>query len=333
MPATRQPETVRIGVLGAARITGLALLSPARKITGISVDAIAARDPGRAQAYARRHGIPRVNVTYEELLADPLLDAVYVPLPASLHGTWSIAALKAGKHVLVEKPFTANTGEAQQLADAAGGRILMEAFHSLYHPLVAQVREVLDSGELGTVASAASWNYAPIPPGRDIRWNAALGGGALMDVGCYPVRMLQHLFGYDATVLDATASSRNNVDAVMRATLKLPGDVAGTVAASMWSRQLLGSGLTITGSRGQLRVSWPFHPQLGSRLRIHSDRSRTVRALPGSSYAFQLIAFRDAIASGTPVASGPEQSIRMMRVIDDIYLAAGMAPRQSSSPT
>jgi predicted dehydrogenase len=99
----------------------------------------------------------------------------------------------------------------------------------------------------------------------------------------------------------------------------------------MWSRRLLGSGLTITGSRGQLHVTWPFHPQLGGRIRIRSDRSRTVRALPGSSYTFQLTAFRNAIETGAPTASGPDPSIRMMRVIDDIYVAAGMAPRQPLS--
>ena len=324
-------STVRIGVLGAARITGLGLLAPARKVHGVRVDSIAARDFDRARSYAARHGIPRVHATYQDLIDDPSIDAVYVPLPAALHGTWTIAALEAGKHVLVEKPFTANAAEAQRVADAAGGRVLMEAFHSLYHPLVGQVREVLDSGELGTVTSAAAWNYAPIPPGRDIRWNVALGGGALMDVGCYPVRMLQHLFGYDATVLGARASSSNDVDSVMRATLRLPGDVAATVSASMWSRRLLGSGMTITGSRGRLRVTWPFHPQVGARIRIRADRSRTVRAIPGSSYAFQLTAFRDAIATGAPLASGPDQSIRMMRVLDDIYLAAGMAPRQPLS--
>jgi predicted dehydrogenase len=320
--------SVRIGVLGAARITRLALISPARKIERVSVDAVAARNPDRAHAYAARHGIQRVHSTYEELLADPAIDAVYVPLPPALHGAWSIAALEAGKHVLVEKPFTSNAFDAQRVADSAGDRVLMEAFHPLYHPLVGQVREVLDSGELGTVTHATGWHFAPIAPGRDIRWNAELGGGALMDLGCYPVRMLQHLFGYDATVLEASASMRNGVDATMTATLGLPGGVTATVAASLWSRRLLGSGLTIIGSQGHLRVGWPFLPQLGGRIRIRSGRSRTVRALPGSSYGLQLIAFRDAIESGAPLASVPDQSIHMMRVIDDIYLAAGMAPRQ-----
>jgi predicted dehydrogenase len=119
----------------------------------------------------------------------------------------------------------------------------------------------------------------------------------------------------------------------MRATLRLPGEVAGTVSASMWSRRLLGSGVTITGSRGKMRVSWPFHPQLGARIRIRAERSRAVRAHPGSSYAFQLAAFRDAIRAGAPLASAPEQSIQMMRTLDDVYLSAGMAPRQPLSLT
>ena len=131
--------------------------SPAgARVPDVSVDAIAARDPQRAAAAATKHGIAKVHGRYDELLADPDLDAVYIPLPAALHGQWTIAALNAGKHVLVEKPFTANADEARAVADAAAQAdlVVMEAFHTLFHPVVDQLRGILQGGELGALQSA-----------------------------------------------------------------------------------------------------------------------------------------------------------------------------------
>jgi predicted dehydrogenase len=130
---------LRIGVLGAARIAPNALLKPAREVPEVTVAAVAARDPARARAFARKHGVARVHDSYAELVADPDLDAVYVPLPNSGHAEWTLAALAAGRHVLCEKPLTANAGEARAVADAAAasGLVVMEAFHYRYHPLTA----------------------------------------------------------------------------------------------------------------------------------------------------------------------------------------------------
>src|SRR3712207_2362263 len=115
-------DAVRIGVLGAARIVRMALLGPSRRVAGVEVVALAARDPARAAAYAERNGIPRVHRTYDDVLADPAVDAVYVPLPAALHGRWTLAAVAAGKHVLCEKPFTANAAQAEEVLEAKIGR-------------------------------------------------------------------------------------------------------------------------------------------------------------------------------------------------------------------
>ncbi len=144
---------LRIGVLSAARIVPSALLSPAKQTPEVIVSGIAARNPQRAQAFARKHHIPRVFASYDELIADPDLDAVYIPLPNGLHAAWTIKALEAGKHVLCEKPFASNAEEAEQMAEAAerSGRVLMEAFHYRYHPLAARMKEIVTSGELGTI--------------------------------------------------------------------------------------------------------------------------------------------------------------------------------------
>ena len=145
-------EPLRIGTLGAARITPAALCKPAARLPGAEVVAVAARDEGRAQKFAAKHGIATVHGSYEALLADRNVEAVYNPLPNGLHGKWTLAALAAGKHVLCEKPFTANAEEAEQVAAAASasGLVVMEAFHYRYHPLVTRLLEIVRD-ELGPI--------------------------------------------------------------------------------------------------------------------------------------------------------------------------------------
>src|SRR5512133_3728613 len=147
------PSPVRIGVLGAAAIVPMALTDPARALPEAQVVALAARDPGRAQAFARKHHIPRVHQTYHDLLADPEIDAIYNPLPNGLHAQWTIRALRAGKHVLCEKPFASNAHEAEEMATVAWetGLILSEAFAYRYHPLTTRVKKIIADGELGNV--------------------------------------------------------------------------------------------------------------------------------------------------------------------------------------
>ncbi len=142
---------VRIGILGAARITSSALIKPARENAEVVVAAVAARDVSRAQAFADKYGIARVHDSYEALIADPDLDAIYNPLPIALHGRWTRAALDASKHVLCEKPLTANAAEAREVAElaATSNRVVLEGFHYRYHPCALRVDEIIASGELG----------------------------------------------------------------------------------------------------------------------------------------------------------------------------------------
>jgi predicted dehydrogenase len=322
---------VRVGVLGAARITKNALMRPLGEVSGVSVDAIAARDVERARAHATRHGIPRVHPSYEHLLADDNLDAVYIPLPAALHGKWSSAALAAGKHVLVEKPFAANAGEARLVAEAASrsGLVVMEAHHTCYHPLITRLQAILGSGILGSVNTAEASFRVPIPPGRDIRWNFALGGGSLMDVGCYPLRLLLDLFGSEPKVESAAARTRGEIDRSMRATLRFEGAATATIDCSIWSGRLFTAHLAIHCDRGRLKVRMPFHPHEGARIQVDGPGLHLRERTSGrSSYSYQLQAFRNAVAHGTPVPTDPAAAVRTMSVIDSIYLAAGLRPRQ-----
>jgi len=173
---------LRIGILGAARIAPMALVRPARSVPEAAVLAVAARDETRARRFAARHGIPRVHRGYAELLADPEIDAVYNPLPNSLHCEWSIRALEAGKHVLCEKPLASNADEARRMTEAASraGRVLVEAFHWRYHPLAERMKAIVESGELGRVRHVeASCCFPLLLPG-DIRYRLDLAGGALL---------------------------------------------------------------------------------------------------------------------------------------------------------
>jgi len=223
---------MRIGVLGAARIVPLALLQPARAIGGVSVTAIAARDPRRARAFAAKHDIPTVHRDYESLLADASIDAIYNPLPAALHGHWTRQALAAGKHVLCEKPFTANAIEARAVADTAHHTdlVVMEAFHYRYHPLAARIVDIAKSGEIGRLIRLSATFCFPIPPGRNIRWQEQLGGGATMDVGCYPIHLLRHVTGAEPSVTWAIAKAVSpNVDRFLKAQLGFPSGAIGLI--------------------------------------------------------------------------------------------------------
>jgi predicted dehydrogenase len=324
-------DPIRVGVLGAATIVKEALLRPSSRVDGIQVTAIAARVPERAARYAAKHHIARAHSSYAQLLDDPDIDAVYIPLPSALHAQWIVEALNAGKHVLCEKPFTSNATAAEEVASVAATSsfALMEAYHSHYHPLRKRLHEILESGELGEIWGANAYACAPIPPGRDIRWNFALGGGGLLDLGYYPLRLLRDLFG-EAGEVQATARTRGAIDARLEAQLTHVGGVTSTLMSSLWSKTLLASRLEVQGSKGRMRVGTPTHPQLGGKIRIEGIcGSRTERPDRRSTYDYQLEAFRDAIRGGA-IQTGAREAVAQLRAIDALYEAAGLPVRPSS---
>jgi predicted dehydrogenase len=325
---------LRIGVLGAARIAPLALINPAKQNSEVVVAAVAARDAARADAFAAKHDIPRVHESYEALIADPDLDAVYNPLPNGLHGRWTRAALAAGKHVLCEKPFTANAAEAREIADLAAqsDRVVMEAFHYRYHPLALRVEEIIASGELGKLERVEAALCFPLPKFSDIRYNYSLAGGATMDAGCYAVHMVRTFGGETPEVVSAQAKLRDpQVDRAMTAELRFGGGHTGRVRCSMWSSRLLEISAHVVGDRGELRVLNPVTPQFFHRLSVRStDGKRVERFSRRASYAYQLDAFAAAVLRGEPVKTTPEGAVENMTVIDGIYRAAGLPLREPS---
>lgn len=327
--------SLRIGILGAARIAPAALVKPAASIASVSVAAVAARSPERAQAFAAKHGIPRTHASYEDLLADPEIDAVYNPLPNGLHGRWTRAALAAGKHVLCEKPFTANAEEARQIAAlaASSDRVVMEAFHYRYHPLALRVEEIVASGELGELRRVETALCFPLPKFSDIRYDYDLAGGATMDAGCYAVHMAR-VFGGGETpsVVSATAKLRSpRVDRAMTAELKFPSGHTGRIECSMWSSSLLKISAKVTGSRGSLSVLNPVMPGAFHRVSIRAGSARRTEKFPRrATYAYQLDAFAAAVLEGAPVKTSAADAVETMTVIDEIYRAAGLPPREPS---
>jgi predicted dehydrogenase len=301
----------------------------------VDATALAARDAERARAFAAKHGVPVVRDSYDALLADPDVDAIYNPLPNGLHGLWTIKALEAGKHVLCEKPFTANTGEAERVAAAAdrSGLVVMEAFHWRYHPLAARMLEIVNSGELGRVKHLETWMCFPLFKRDDIRWQLDLAGGALMDAGCYAVHMLRTLAGAEPEVVSAAAKERApGVDRVMRADMRFTDGRTGRINTSMWSTTVLKIAVRVEGERGVLKVFNPTAPQYFHRVTVKSGgRTRHERVQGRSTYSYQLAAFAGAVLRGEPTLTPPADSIATMRVIDDIYRAAGMEPRRGAT--
>jgi predicted dehydrogenase len=324
-------EKIRIGILGAAGIAPKALIDPARVVDEVEIVAVAARDSARATAYAAEHGIPVVYDSYEKLLADPDIDVVYNPTPNGLHGRWTMAAVDAGKHVLCEKPFTANAEEARTVAAhiQTTDRTVIEAFHYRYHPLTQRTIEIVRSGELGKLVSVEAGFGGMGRPHDDIRWSWPLAGGALMDVGCYPVHLLRTVVGSEPTVRGATAEQGlPNVDGDMRIELEFAGGVAGLVRTSMQSPESFVYAKFV-GEDGELEVLNPFIPQDGNRLTITSNgETRTENVTTEASYNFQLRAVAEVLLHGGPVLTDVDDAIKNMDVIDASYRAAGLPLRE-----
>ncbi|SRR6266568_1862157 len=330
-------DRVRIGTLGAARITRNALIDPARHVADAVVTAVAARDTDRARAFAAEHGITRAHDSYEAVIADPDIDAIYNPLPNSLHARWTLKAIEAGKHVLCEKPFTANADEAETVAAAAkaSGVVVMEAFHYRYHPLAERMREIVHGvdgtgGELGAVGQVEASLHFPIASPADIRFSYELGGGATMDGGCYAISCLRLLGPGEPEVVSAAAELTSpGVDGAMTAGFYFPGGAAGRFDASLLPPDRpFTADVQVTGERGHMRVENFMAPQDGHRLEVTAGGESRREHIPGEpTYTYQLRAFTAAVLRGEPFPTTAQDAVVIMRLIDDVYRAADLPAR------
>jgi predicted dehydrogenase len=325
-------DPVRIGILGAARIAPAAVIAPARAIPEAEVVAVAARDPERAEAFARKHGVPRTHRDYEALITDPEVDAVYNPLPNGLHGVWTIAALEGGKHVLCEKPFTANAAEAEAVVAAGerSERVVMEAFHYRYHPLFARALDLCE--QLGTIRRLSTRMNAVLPNRNDIRYRLDLAGGAAMDVGCYALHQLRTIAGAEPTVLEATPTTISpGVDRAMRARLSFGAGSTATMECALLAARAPIADIRVVGEHGSAWVFFPTKPQIGFISARIGGSTRRERVRGERTFFYQLRAFCNAVQNGAPVLTPPADAVANMRVIDAVYEASGLGARKPSA--
>lgn len=323
---------MRIGILGAARIADEGIVEPARAL-GHEVVAVAARDRRRAEAFAAERGIPTVHDSYADLVSDDGVDLVYDALVNSLHTTWNLAALEAGRHVLSEKPMASNAAEArlvQTAAQHARGR-LVEGFHYLHHPANVALRELVVSGALGDVQRVEIELSIPAPPETDPRWELDLAGGATMDLGCYVLSAARHVgrwLGRAPEVVSAEPRLRApEVDAAMDVELAYGGGVGCTARWDMDAPDRTMT-WTVVGSEGSATSPAFGVPGMDPRLLVTRGGQSEERRFDGpSSYTHQLGAVVEALETGGPFLVDVAEAVANAELVDACYLAAGLRPR------
>lgn len=318
---------MRWGVLSTAAINELVLPAFARSDRA-DLEAVASRDRGRADRYAIKHGIPRAHGSYEDLLADPNVDCVYISLPNGLHGEWTRRALEAGKHVLCEKPLTPSAQEAASLFALAEerGRLLMEAFMYRHHPQTLRAGALVREGVVGTPQIVRSWFHFTVEnPDSDIRYSEELAGGALHDVGCYCISFSNYLLGAEPDQLAAVAHmSASGVDERFVGSMLYPGGAIATFDSGMQAP--LDIGLTVLGSEGYLHIPTPWYPHHPPMKLILSRDGRTeeIPAQGGNPYFLEIENFTAAAAGdGKPRVTAAE-TLRNLQTIKRLRLAAGL---------
>jgi predicted dehydrogenase len=318
--------TIRIGILGAAKIAPPVVIATARDHPDFEVVAVAARDEKRAKAYAKEHKIPRVLSGYDALVRDDGVDLVYNALPPAGHARWSIAALEAGKDVLCEKPFAMNAAQVRTMNDAAArtGRKLVEAFHYRHHNVMKRAVEIMRSGELGRIERADAFFEVPIPYREgELRWTREQGGGALMDLGCYPMHALRSVMGGEPKVLAAECTMEHAVDVATRAEMEF-GGVPATLACSM-KPQRFGATLTLKGANGTLEIRNFVAPQMGCRFTVTiGGKEREEPTAGPATYVAQLLELGDVLLRRKPQLITAADSLGNMAAIDAVYAKAGV---------
>ncbi|MGC1303990.1 MAG: Gfo/Idh/MocA family oxidoreductase [Caulobacteraceae bacterium] len=318
--------TLRIGLLGASRIAPRAIITPARRRGDVAITAVAARDIDKAKAFATEHHIAALADSYEALVARDDVDLVYCALPPAAHLQPCLAALANGKALLVEKPFAMNRDDAIRIAQAAtrSGRPAMEAFHYRFHSQFLRAQQLLRNGAIGAIRQADGLFEAKIVQGPgELRWTPALGGGGVMDLGCYVLHALRTLIGAEPTLRNAHAELLYGVDASMDARLAFPGEVEARLRCSMLGPRR--DHIVLKGDAGELRITGFVSPQNGGRLTLTSVRDSFEEAASGPpSYDAQLAHVVKVMAGEVEPLTGGADAVANMAVIDAMRASVGL---------
>jgi predicted dehydrogenase len=309
------------GIISTAHINRL-VLAGARASDEVDVIAVASRDQARAESYAREQGIERAYGSYEALLADSDVEAVYISLPNSLHVEWSINALAAGKHVLCEKPLDRRAAEVERAFDAAdrAGRILTEAFMWRHNPQTAKLLELVGSGAVGDLRVVRSAFSFSLGDPENVRLAAGLDGGALMDVGCYCVSGSRLLGGEPESVYGEQVTGPSGVDVLFAATLRFPGDVVAHFDCGFVMPDR--DELEVVGSEGSLYLDDPWHARTPVIELRRDDAIEEIVLQPADSYRLELENLGDAIAGRAAPLLGREDAVGQARTIEALYRSA-----------
>jgi xylose dehydrogenase (NAD/NADP) len=316
-------EPVRWGILSTARINS-ALVGGIAEAENAELVAVASREEARAGAYASERGIPRAYGSYEEMLADPEIEAVYNPLPNALHVPWSVKALEAGKNVLCEKPMANRVAAVEAAFDVAeaSGRLLMEAFMWRYHEQTLKLVELVEGGAVGPVRIVRTAFSHTLPEDAgDVRWEGALDGGALMDVGCYCVSALRLLLGEPLRVSAESVTGSEGVDGRMLGVLRFEGDVLGSLECAFDTVPRMA--IEVVGLEGTLLSEDPWHGWNPKLTWIAPDGAREdVPVEAVNAYAREVTDFSSAIRSGSQPRLGRDDAVAQARTIEALYRSA-----------
>ncbi|CAM2716980.1 unnamed protein product [Rotaria socialis] len=358
----KQADVLKIGILGAANICNMALVNPASKLSNILIYGIAARNRPKAEAFARKHHIPKVYDNYDELLADPDITAIYNPLPNGLHYQWTMKALRSGKHVLCEKPLSNNASEAREMVEEARkqNRLLVEAFHYRYHPMCNEtLRNLLSNKDrIGSIQniSAVFTVAASFLKHDDIRFQYSLGGGTQMDLGCYVVSSCRFIVNtynnrnddtegpFEIQKAEALRVSPTNpqIDYGMRSDLILDGIKCNIYCEFTNNWSITKQQITIECEHAIITVGYFIAPVFYHYITVHDRRGNQTRTIKNygdnqSTYYYQLKAFVDAVKFAQNESSMDrayeiayttgKSGIRNMEIIDEIYRKAGLVVR------
>jgi len=276
------------------------LIPPLRASAGNRLLAVASREPATAAAYAKEWGIERAHGSYEALLSDPGIDAVYIPLPNHLHAEWAIRAARAGKHVLCEKPLALDVAEVDAMEKAAreSGVVLAEAFMYRHHPQTLKVKELVEGGAIGAVRFVRGTFSFTLDRPDDVRLRPEWGGGCLWDVGCYPLSFTRFLLGAEPVeVVGSQVLGPSGIDETFAGQLAFPGGVLAQVDAGF--RSPFRAEIEIAGSTGTIRVSHPWKPALDQPILLtRGDETEAVAVAECDRYLLEIEDLADCARTG-----------------------------------
>lgn len=326
-------EQVRWGILPYSGHFELRVLGPLSRLEGAAVTAVASRDPEKAERSARRIGRmagegrqPRAHGSYQALIDDPDVDAVYISLPNDLHLEWTLKALAAGKHVLCEKPFGMDAAQAGKAAEAgiSAGRLVMEAFMYRFHPQWVRAKEIVESGEIGRVCSVeALFSYANKDP-ANIRNSPERGGGALYDIGCYAVSCARWIIGTEPIRALSLAESDPGFG-TDRLTSGILDFGSARAAFTVGTQSAAFQQVTILGQKGSIRMALPFnaYPDVALKVEVRTSLGeRSVSCGPADQYAAMFAAFSGAVRAGASAPTPISDAVANMTTIDALFESA-----------